>query len=56
MNIFQRLHGVVLNSPLMMVTELAEFGSLLDCLRKQCGHTSVLGIIQILCTFAMQSI
>lgn len=38
-----KLHGIVLGSPLMMVTELAELGSLLDYLRKQCGHTSILG-------------
>ncbi|CAL8110546.1 unnamed protein product [Orchesella dallaii] len=37
-----RLHGVVLSNPLMMVTELAELGSLLDYLRKQCGHVSIL--------------
>ena len=41
---FSRLHGVVLSSPLMMVTELAELGSLLEYLRKQCGHTSILGL------------
>ncbi|CAH0385036.1 unnamed protein product [Bemisia tabaci] len=34
-----RLYGVVLSQPLMMVTELAPLGSLLDFLRKQCGHT-----------------
>ncbi|XP_052861696.1 activated Cdc42 kinase Ack [Anopheles cruzii] len=34
-----RLHGVVLSQPMMMVTELAVNGSLLDLLRKQCKHT-----------------
>lgn len=34
-----RLHGVVLSQPMMMVTELAERGSLLDMLRKQCKTT-----------------
>lgn len=34
-----RLYGVVLTQPMMMVTELAERGSLLDTLRKQCRHT-----------------
>lgn len=36
-----RLFGVVLTSPMMMVTELAERGSLLDTLRKQCKHTPI---------------
>lgn len=36
-----RLYGVVLSAPLMMVTELASLGSLLDCLRKQCTHTPI---------------
>lgn len=36
-----RLYGVVLTQPMMMVTELAERGSLLDTLRKQCKHTPV---------------
>ncbi|XP_055373158.1 activated Cdc42 kinase Ack [Condylostylus longicornis] len=36
-----RLHGVVLSQPMMMVTELAERGSLLDTLRKQCRSTSL---------------
>ncbi|XP_046389699.1 activated Cdc42 kinase Ack isoform X2 [Ischnura elegans] len=34
-----RLYGVVLSHPMMMVTELAPLGSLLDYLRKQCRHT-----------------
>lgn len=34
-----RLYGVVLTQPMMMVTELAERGSLLDTLRKQCKLT-----------------
>ncbi|CAO1340605.1 unnamed protein product [Diamesa tonsa] len=36
-----RLFGVVLSQPMMMVTELAENGSLLDFLRKQCKCTSL---------------
>ncbi|XP_044732904.1 uncharacterized protein LOC123295568 [Chrysoperla carnea] len=36
-----RLYGVVLSQPLMMVTELAPLGSLLDWLRKQCQRTPV---------------
>ncbi|XP_062561972.1 activated Cdc42 kinase Ack [Armigeres subalbatus] len=36
-----RLHGVVLSQPMMMVTELASNGSLLDTLRKQCKNTSL---------------
>lgn len=36
-----RLFGVVLSQPLMMVTELAENGSLLDFLRKQCKCISL---------------
>ncbi|GFY59022.1 activated CDC42 kinase 1 [Trichonephila inaurata madagascariensis] len=36
-----RLFGVVLLSPLMMVTELAPLGSLRDSLRKECHHTPV---------------
>ena len=36
-----RLHGVVLSQPMMMVTELAENGSLLDLLRKQCKNTAL---------------
>lgn len=36
-----RLYGVVLTQPMMMVTELAERGSLLDTLRKQCKQTPI---------------
>lgn len=36
-----RLYGIVLTQPMMMVTELAERGSLLDTLRKQCKQTPV---------------
>lgn len=36
-----RLYGVVLTQPMMMVTELAERGSLLDTLRKDCKHTKI---------------
>ncbi|XP_055598876.1 activated Cdc42 kinase Ack [Uranotaenia lowii] len=36
-----RLYGVVLSQPMMMVTELAANGSLLDTLRKQCKNTSL---------------
>lgn len=36
-----RLHGVVLSQPMMMVTELAERGSVLDILRKQCKATKL---------------
>lgn len=36
-----RLYGVVLGQPMMMVTELAQNGSLLDLLRKQCKRTSL---------------
>lgn len=45
-----RLYGVVLTQPMMMVTELAERGSLLDTLRKQCKHT----LLQILWNWAVQ--
>ncbi|XP_046483431.1 activated Cdc42 kinase Ack [Neodiprion pinetum] len=45
-----RLYGVVLSQPMMMVTELAALGALLDYLRKQCGHMSVL----TLCNYALQ--
>lgn len=45
-----RLYGVVLSSPLMMVTELAPLGSLIDYLRKQCKMISV----QCLCLYASQ--
>lgn len=34
-----RLHGVVLSQPMMMITELAEKGSILDMLRKNCKNT-----------------
>lgn len=44
------LYGVVLSSPLMMVTELAPLGSLVDYLRKQCCHTPITS----LCEYAMQ--
>ena len=36
-----KLYGIVLSSPMMMVTELASVGSLRDRLRKECGHTSI---------------
>lgn len=36
-----RLFGVVLTRPMMMVTELADRGSLLDTLRKQCKLTPI---------------
>uniref|UniRef100_A0A1B6L0I5 non-specific protein-tyrosine kinase n=1 Tax=Graphocephala atropunctata TaxID=36148 RepID=A0A1B6L0I5_9HEMI len=36
-----RLYGVVLTQPMMMVTELANLGSLLEYLRKQCGHMPI---------------
>ena len=36
-----RLYGVVLTNPMMMITELAPLGSLLDYLRKQCQHTPI---------------
>lgn len=39
-----RLHGVVLSQPMMMITELAERGSLLDTLRRQCKHTPLTNI------------
>lgn len=45
-----RLYGVVLSQPMMMVTELASLGSLLDFLRKQCQHTPV----PMLCEYASQ--
>ncbi|XP_054710314.1 activated CDC42 kinase 1-like [Uloborus diversus] len=41
-----RLFGVVLLSPLMMVTELAPLGSLRDALRKECHHTPVSLLIE----------
>ncbi|CAG0880872.1 unnamed protein product [Darwinula stevensoni] len=45
-----QLYGVCLSQPLMMVTELAPLGSLLDRLRKQCGNTP----ISQLCLYATQ--
>lgn len=45
-----RLYGVVLTQPMMMITELAERGSLLDTLRKQCKHTP----LQTLWNWAVQ--
>ncbi|CAH1980281.1 unnamed protein product [Acanthoscelides obtectus] len=45
-----RLYGVVLSQPMMMVTELAPLGSLLDYLRKQCQNTPV----PMLCEYATQ--
>ncbi|XP_043269607.1 activated CDC42 kinase 1 [Venturia canescens] len=45
-----RLYGVVLSQPMMMVTELAPLGALLDYLRKQCSHISIL----TLCDYALQ--
>ncbi|KAK5644335.1 hypothetical protein RI129_005635 [Pyrocoelia pectoralis] len=45
-----RLYGVVLSQPMMMVTELAPLGSLLDCLRKECQHTP----LPLLCEYAAQ--
>ncbi|KAK9745424.1 GTPase binding [Popillia japonica] len=45
-----RLYGVVLTQPMMMVTELAPLGSLLDYLRKQCQQTPV----TMLCEYATQ--
>ncbi|XP_050726057.1 activated Cdc42 kinase Ack-like isoform X2 [Eriocheir sinensis] len=44
------LFGIVLSNPLMMVTELAPLGSLLDYLRKQLGHVSVF----TLCNYSVQ--
>ncbi|XP_063841302.1 uncharacterized protein LOC135089551 isoform X2 [Scylla paramamosain] len=44
------LFGIVLSNPLMMVTELAPLGSLLDYLRKQLCHISVL----TLCNYSVQ--
>ncbi|XP_074113654.1 activated Cdc42 kinase [Cotesia typhae] len=45
-----RLYGVVLSQPMMMVTELAPLGALLDYLRKQCGHILIL----TMCDYALQ--
>lgn len=36
-----RLYGVVLSHPMMMITELAPLGSLLDYLRKQCEQMPI---------------
>lgn len=36
-----RLYGVVLTQPMMMVTQLASLGSLLDYLRKQGGRLAI---------------
>lgn len=44
-----RLYGVVLTQPMMMITELAERGSLLDTLRKQCKHTPLTTIWEWAC-------
>lgn len=41
-----QLYGVVLSSPLMMVTELASLGSLRDFLRKQCRHVPVSRLVE----------
>lgn len=45
-----RLYGVVLSQPMMMVTELAPLGALLDHLRQQCARISIL----TLCNYALQ--
>lgn len=45
-----KLYGVVLSSPMMMVTELAPFGNLRDKLRKENGRTA----ISLLINFADQ--
>nr|XP_045606362.1 uncharacterized protein LOC123763283 isoform X2 [Procambarus clarkii] len=45
-----KLFGIVLGNPLMMVTELAPLGSLLDHLHKQLCHVSVTS----LCEYAVQ--
>lgn len=47
-----RLFGVVLTQPMMMVTELAERGSLLDTLRKQCKHTPISVLWEWACEIA----
>lgn len=46
LNLFliDRLYGIVLSQPLMMVTELAPLGSLLDYLRKHNFQMSLLKI------------
>lgn len=45
-----RLYGVVLSNPMMMVTELAPYGALIDYLRKQLGRIG----IPTLCDYAIQ--
>lgn len=40
-----KLYGVVLSTPMMMVTELAPLGSLRDNLRKEAGHTPISQLI-----------
>lgn len=47
-----RLFGVVLTQPMMMITELAERGSLLDTLRKQCKHTPISVLWEWACQIA----
>lgn len=41
-----RLYGVVLSSPMMMITELAPLGSLRDRLRKECHHTPLSQLVE----------
>ena len=41
-----KLFGIVVSSPMMMVTELATFGALRDRLRKECGHTSIATLVE----------
>lgn len=41
-----RLYGVVLSSPMMMVTELAPYGSLRDRLRKECNRTPISQLVE----------
>lgn len=41
-----KLYGVVLSTPMMMVTELAPLGSLRDALRKECHHTPISQLIE----------
>ncbi|XP_042864453.1 tyrosine-protein kinase sid-3-like isoform X3 [Penaeus japonicus] len=45
-----QLFGIVLSNPLMMVTEIAPLGSLLDHLRKQAAHVSITN----LCDYSVQ--
>lgn len=40
-----KLYGIVLSSPMMMVTELAPLGNLRDRLRKEDGHTPISQLI-----------